>query len=275
MTISIRKAFKNIVKDKDFLPKYTVLIILSFGCGLLSFALLAKNQQVMVPSLIIAIIASCFALGYDIEYTKLLIKKDDADLPNWSKWAEYFGIGLKYIWAIILLGITILTAIIMFAAIGTLLTLKVKSHMAIVIHTSYALLIVIEILMAFCSIGFTYLFIESEYNILSLFNIKKLFGYISRNYFTALFGMAMLASINGVFATLTTAKIKYALLYIIPLMIAPFLRMISNNMIAQAYTANQNNEKSPLWKILLFGLTAIIMFVIIITVGFIGNHVIK
>ena len=77
------------------------------------------------------------------------------------------------------------------------------------------------------------------------------------------------------YSLINSALFDYSELYIIPLMIAPFLRMISNNMIAQAYTANQNNEKSPLWKILLFGLTAIIMFVIIITVGFIGNHVIK
>ncbi len=86
--------------------------------------------------------------------------------------------------------------------------------------------------------------------------------------------MVTISGINGVLATVTTIKIKYALFYIIPLLLAPFFRLITNNLIAQAYNADKNNETGSVLRLILYAVTGTVLIISILAVGTIGKYLI-
>lgn len=274
MAISIRNSIKNIFNDKDFTAKYSILVVLSFICGLFVFATLAHNKPLIIPTAILATLAGCTTVGYDITYLKALMEKEDAKLPEWDKFFEYFNAGLKFLFALLLLAASIMGAVLLLTFLGKILLGNIKIIMIIFFTLLNLLALGFEIYLLFCGIGFLYVFIESDYSIISVFNLKKIYNYFSTNYFIALFAMVTIAGINGVLATLTTIRIKYALFYIIPLLIAPFLRLITNNLIAQAHIADKNNESGSVWKLILYIATASTLITSILLLGTIGKYLI-
>lgn len=242
MSVNIVKAFKNVLSDEDFLSKYTILVVLSFCSGLMAFAVLAKNNDLLLPSLILAVAAAIISFGYDIQYIKDLIKDENAKMPEWSNIGEYILCGTKCFGAILIFALAVIGIIISFTVLVALLASLFKP-LILLIFIPLLFLFIIEIFTVLASVGFMYAFIESDMNLLSLFDFKKVCSYFSVNYFTVLFITGAFAIFNGILGSLTTINIKYSLLYIIPLMLAAFFRMGINNMIAQAYRANRDNEK--------------------------------
>ena len=274
MAISIRNSIKNIFSDEDFITKYSILVVLSFICGLVVFATLAHNKPLIIPTTILATLAGCVTLGYDITYLKTLIEKEDAKLPEWNRFFEYLNTGLRFVCAILLLVAAIMGGILILTILGKILSYNIKALMLLFYSILTLAVIGFEIFLLFCGIGFMYMFIESDYNITSVFNIKKLYNYFSTNYFIALFAMVTISGINGILATLTTIKIRYALFYIIPLLLAPFFRLITNNLIAQAYNADKNNETGSVWRLIFYAITATTTIFLIFLAGTLGKYLI-
>ena len=100
-------------------------------------------------------------------------------------------------------------AVLLLTFLGKILLGNIKIIMIIFFTLLNLLALGFEIYLLFCGIGFLYVFIESDYSIISVFNLKKIYNYFSTNYFIALFAMVTIAGINGVLATLTTIRIKY------------------------------------------------------------------
>ena len=264
MTLSIKKAFKNIFADKEFWAKYAVLLILSFCLGFLNFTMMAKNYLLFVPAVAVAVMSSCLFNGYEIQYIKSLMNDKNAKMPEWNDniW-NFFLIGLKYFTAILLVGIVcsaIVIVLMMFAVIAAYIL-----HYPILLKIlSRTLFIIIEIVAIILTQGFIYLFIESNYEITSLFNFKKLFSYFGVTYFTSTAMCINLLVIIAIIATITTANIRYALLYLIPLIISPVFNLGMDNIRAQAYRAIKNNKKISFLSFILYTISAILIVAILI-----------
>ena len=253
MSVSMRAAFSNVLKDKDFLSKYTILVLLSFCNGLAVYASLAKNYALFIPAVAIATLASILAFGYDFAYIKNLISNKDVDMPEWT-WGnlgDYSLTGVKYFAAVLLLAMSV-GVIILIPVLITLILGAINKFMLVFIIIPFFILMLIELFVCIASQGFVYSFIDTNYDILALFRFKKICSYFSVNYFTALFAFGCLALLNGILATATTSSLRYALFYIIPLLLAPFLRMGINNLMAQAYRAKRDGEPSCVGKMLAY-----------------------
>ncbi len=272
MTVSLRAATKNVIKDKDFLSKYFVLVILSFIVGLTFFASYAKNYALLIPSSALAMIASIIMCGYDFKYMGVLIQDKDANLPEWDNWGTLLTTGLKFFGAIFLLAFAII-AVTLAAAILAGLTSIFSKTVALALLIAIGIInIIICICLLMATPALIYNFIDTDYNLLSVFNFKKLCGYLSINYFSAYFIGLFIAVIVSIFASATTIRAEYVLLYIIPLLIAPFVRMINDNLLIQAYTANKNSEKGSIAKLALyFILFAVMGLIWIITCFYLGK----
>lgn len=271
MAVSIRKAFKNVLSDEDFLSKYAVLVVLSFCNGLLTFALLAKNYMWILPALALSITATVIAFGYDLKYIRSLIDDENAKMPEWSGILEYTLNGIKYLGAVMLFAMA--TSMILIIPMLVVAILAVISKVFLILMSIPVLLfILVELYVCIASIGFVYVFLDSDMDICSLFNFKKIFSYFSINYFTALFTVGTLALCNALLGGAATINIKYALLYLIPLMLAPFLRMGINNIIAQAYNSNKNEEKGSLAKMFGYLLLFIVAAILLIFVSILSKH---
>ena len=170
MAISIRNSLKNIFNDEDFVTKYSILVVLSFLCGLVVFAALAHNKPLIIPTIILATLAGCVTLGYDITYLKALIEKEDAKLPEWSRFFEYLNTGLKFVCAILLLAAAIMGGILILTILGKILSYNIKILMILLYSALTLITIGVEIFLLFCGIGFMYMFIEADYSITSVFN---------------------------------------------------------------------------------------------------------
>ena len=119
MTVSIKDAFKNVFSDKEFITKYTYLLVLSFCLGLLNFTLLAKNYAILPVAFIFAIFASVINYGYDIEYIKSLMDNEQAKMPEWTdNITKFFMLGLKYMAAVLLIGIVFSVILTIFMLLG-------------------------------------------------------------------------------------------------------------------------------------------------------------
>ncbi len=258
MSVSLRAAIKNIAKDKDFLSKYLILVILSFTVGLTFFASYAKNYALVIPSSALGMLASIILCGYDFRYLKKLINNTDANLPEWNNFGELLITGLKFFGTVFLLAVAII-AVVLVLTILSGLTVFISKGLA------FSLLIgvgVLNIIICACLLAYTpaiiYNFIDTDYDLAAIFNFKKLSSYFSRNYFSAFFAGGFVAILVSIFAIITTAKPEYVLLYIIPLMIAPIVRMINDNLLIQAYTANKANEKGSAVKLILYFILSLI-----------------
>lgn len=253
MAVSMRAAFSNVLRDKDFLSKYTILVLLSFCNGLAVYASLAKNYTLLIPAIAISTLASILAFGYDFTYIKNLILNKDANMPEWT-WGnigEYSLTGVKYLAAVLLLAMSV--GIIMLIPILLILILgAISKFMLVLLIIPFFILMLIELFVCIASQGFVYSFIDTNCDILALFKFKRVCSYFSVNYFTSLFAFGCLAIFNGILATVTTSSIRYALFYIIPLLLAPFLRMGINNLMAQAYRAKRDSEPSCVGKMLVY-----------------------
>lgn len=269
MAVSIRKSFANIFGDREILPKYTVLVILSFCVGLLTFVFMAKNYMWLPVAVPLYFIASILATGYDIKYVKELMNNENSKMPHWTKenFVEFFSIGIKYLIATIILFLIIFSIIVIpIIIIGSLY----KMYNLLISLLIVPLLIATAIFMylLICFPGIIYTFINNNYDILTFFNIKKNCSYFSVNYFISLFAIMCLALPISFIAQCTTVRLRYALFYIIPLMIAPIIRMVFCNLMSQAYRANNNNEDGSIAK--MFGLLALLLFeIIIFTIAYI------
>ena len=270
MAVSVCKGFRNVINDKDFWSKYTILVILSFCNGLLSFALLAKNYIWVLPALILSLLATIIALGYDLKYIQKLIANENSPMPEWSGIGEIFLTGLRYLGAIFLfsmaVGIIILIPVFLVAILA-----MIEKTLIVLMVIPLVLMCILELYVCLCAQGFIYVFLDSQEDILSLFNIKKIFSYFSINYFTALFIGCFFALLNSILGTCATIQMKYALLYIIPLMIAPVLRMGINNYVAQAYRANRDGEKGSLLKMFAYIGLSILAVIGLIGVSILGK----
>lgn len=247
MAVSITKSFKNVINDKDFLSKYTILVVLSFCNGLLSFALLAKNYVWVFPSLVLSLLATIITIGYDLKYVQNLIENEDSPMPEWSGIGEFIIVGLKYLGALLLFLIAAIVIIFIPVCLVAILAM-IEKTLIILMLIPLLLMVIFEIYVCIAAQGFVYSFLDSEQDLLSLFNIKKIASYFSINYFISLFIVFFLSLLLALLGTCTTLNIKYELLYIIPLMLAPVVRMGINNLVAQAYRANKNNEAGSILK---------------------------
>ena len=271
MAVSIGKSIANVFSDKDFLPKYTVLVVLSFCVGLLTFVSIAENYvwlPVAIPLYLIAVVISC---GYDIKYIKELINNENSKMPSWSSKniKEFLIIGVKYFLAAIIF-IFIITPILSLPIFIFSSYIKIHSYLILLalVFLFFALVTIAYLLIFFPAIIYT--FINTDYDVLAFFNIKKNCSYFSVNYFTALLAIMCLNLPVTYMAHTTTLRLRYALLYIIPLMIVPIFRMFNCNLMAEAYTSKINNEKGSIAK--MFGLLVLAIFEIlpiILTVAFI------
>lgn len=272
MAVSLRKAFKNVLSDGDFLSKFAILIVLSFCNGLLTFALIARNYGWLIPAAVLSVIATIIGFGYDFKYIKNLIDNENSEMPEWSGIGEFFITGTKYVAAVMLfamaVGLILFVPIVLFACLSF-----ISKVFFILMMLPFFLCILFEIYICFASLGMVYVFLDSDMDILSLFNFKKIFSYFSVSYFVALFAVGALAFGNGLLGSIATINLKYALLYIIPLIIAPFLRMINNNLIAQAYNANKNNEKGSVGKLFIYLALIIIITILFVLVSIVSAKV--
>ena len=242
MTVSTRNAIQNVFKDKDFLSKYSILVVLSFAMGLITFISVAKNYDLLPFALPVYLLALIFDYGYHLKYVQSLMKDENAVMPEWSKPGDIFITGIKFISAILLFATPILTVFLVLFGLIALLTTVSKAFMVLLI-IPFFLFIVIEIFMLVGGPGFIFTYIEQNEDFFAFFNLKKVFSYCSVNYFISIFAILSLSVILGGVSSCTLVRVKYALLYIIPLMLAPIFRLCFNNLIAQAYWGNKRNEK--------------------------------
>ena len=263
VAISLIDAFKQVFKDKNFMPTYTVLVILSFCCGLLFFATLAKNTPLIFPSIILAICALCLSEGFHLQYFKSLVTTQDKNMPNFKDVGCYAMTGIKFLAATTILCLTILPLTIFSTIFVLLFSVISKPAMHLALLFSTFIFLIIEIFILICIPAFIYVFTDTDEDVVSFLFIKKLCGYFSCNYFSALFLIAFISALNGVISVATTVNIKYALLYIIPLMITPIIRLGADNILAQAYCANKNSEKGSVGRMIFYLFSAfVIMFIL-------------
>lgn len=271
MSINIKEAFINPFRDKNFIQKYSVLLILSFCCGILGFAIIAHNYSYIKPILILAILAAVTNLGYDLEYIKSLIKNENTELPEWKDFFKYMLSGSKFSLAIILL-VSVCVGIVLglFILFGIFIYKKTLL-LVLAAHIALGILTVIEIIMVFASMSYIYVYIDSNDDIFSVFNVKKVFSNFSANYFTALFASLTFTLINGLLGSIAMINIKYALFYIIPLIITPIIKLVSDNLAAQAYLRNKNFESGSVIKTVIFGFTCGVLFLTYFTINLLSN----
>jgi len=268
MAVSIRKATRDIFKDKDFLSKYTVLVILAFCVGLLSFAMIAKNNMWILVSLPFYILAGIILNGYYIKYTHNLMDNENSGLPSIVKenLLEYFPIGLRYFIATAaFLAINSLAVISLMILISFLAKIYNLLIVLIILPIIYEIVLLLYIFVGLP--GLIYNFIESNYSILSFFEIKKVLSHLSVNYFISLFYLSIL-NLGIFFMTqCSIMRIRYALLLIIPLMLSPIVALITDNLMAQAYRSNKTSEEGSIAKMSI-SLLCLIILSIVLAVGY-------
>ena len=261
MSISIKCAAQKVFKDKSFGVNLLFLVILSFLNGLFTFAILAKNIALYIPTFFAAAFASIVMIGYDITYMRNLFNDKDAELPHWKQISKFFSTGFKYTISIILLIMSIYIPLLFILVGYSFFKFSALSPLIIILGT-YIIIAVIEVLIITLSLAVTFAFVESEDNILEVFNFKKVFGYINTNYFSALFAVGIFGVIHNILTKLSIANIKYAIIYIVPLIIFPIFRLIIDNIAAQAYHAQKDNEKASAKTILIYLIILAFLFVL-------------
>ncbi len=263
MAVSIRKSFANVFSDSEILSKYTALVILSFCTGLLTFVLLGKNYTWLPIATPLYFLAAIIAGGYDIKYVKELINNEDARMPDWSKenLLEFFYIGAKYFIATMIFFL-IITPVIFLPIIFISLLYKTYPYLILLIIIPILLAIVTALYFFICFPGIIYTFINTDNDLLTFFNVKKICSYFSVNYFTSIFAIVCLNIPVYFMAQCSTIRLKYALFYIIPLMLAPIIRMVFCNLMSQAYISNNKDNDGSIAK--MFGYLFLIIFEIMI-----------
>lgn len=276
MSVSIKKSFGNIFSDKSFIEKYSNLVILSFACGFLNFVILAKNYSLLIPAIFLAAIAVVFNFGYDLTYVKSMMVNINSELPLWNgNFKKFFILGLKWIAAILLICFIFDIVLVFFMILVSIFAMLLH-YKSVVLMMPKILFIVSEIFAIIFMQGLIYLFLDSNEAIASLFNLKKLFSYFSVNYFTSVAGTSIFILFNAILSTLATIKLEYALWYIVPLLIAPLFKLVNDNLMAQAYVANKNNEKTSWTILVLYLIMAILLCILLLylmfTFGLIKHH---
>ena len=257
MSVSLRDAFRRVFKEECFLPNYTALVVMSFCSGLLYFAMRAKNIPYILPSVVLAIAALILSEGYHLKYFKAITSEVQPTMPDWKKFGFYGLTGLKFFAASIILGMVFTSVIMILITILLVFGLFLKSAMS-AMFLAFAVIVGIgEMLICLCMPAFVYVFTDMDESVTSFLFLNKVFKNFSCSYFVALFLIAVLSSLNAILAVLTTINIKYVLLYIIPLMITPFLRLVSDNIMAQAYIANKNGQKDSAGKMIIYMFLAV------------------
>ncbi|MBR6099376.1 DUF4013 domain-containing protein [bacterium] len=250
MAVSTRSAFKNIFKDKDFLSKYSVLVVLTFAMGLMTFIMVAKNYDLLPIAIPLYFLAMIFDYGYHLKYIQNLMNDENALLPDWSKPGDIFITGIKFITAILMLAMPIIAVFLVLLVSVAMLSTVSKAFLVLLI-IPFFLFAIVEIVLILAGPGFLFAYLEQNEDLFALYNLKKVFSYFSINYFTALFAILSLSVILGFMGSCTMVSLKYALFYIIPLLLAPIFRLSFNNLIGQAYCANKRDEKGS--ALALFG----------------------
>lgn len=268
MSVGIIKAFKNMCSDNTFLQKYTVLVVLSFCAGLFYFAYISKNTPYIYPTLFIAIMSYIISVGYDLFYIRDLLENEEAKLPEWKCFGDISNLGLRFTTGILLFGLAFISLMVFLyvsgAILGGILSVAAGTKIvgySIILFVSL-LVVAIEIFMIVSAIAFICEFLNNGNSICTFFKWNKVFKYFNRNYFLALFAIIMMSSFNAIIAACTTISLKYILLYIIPLMLAPIIRLGADNLIAQHIHSSISEDKSVIPRLIVYILASLLFLVI-------------
>ena len=168
MTVSILEAFKNVIKDKDFMPNYTALVVMSFCCGLVYFALPSRNMNILIPVIILAIAAGIYTEGYHLHYLGALIRNNESKMPEWKNCWPYYLTGLKYVIAIIIFTLALCAISLLFLGISFAMIPISKVLGALLLMIFFIICFILEVFIFLCIPSFPCTFIDSEENILSI-----------------------------------------------------------------------------------------------------------
>ena len=253
------------------MPNYTALVVMSFCCGLVYFASLSNNTKLLVPTTILAVAAMIYSEGYHLRYFKSLTTNTTPSMPEWKDAGSILLTGIKYATAVLILSLALGAILLIFGFITAAATIVSKIFGIILLMLFFLICFIMEIFLVVCLPSFFCTFTDSEGSVLSFLNIKNLCKYFSVNYFITLFTILILALLNSCLSFAASINIKYNLTYIIPLMLAPIIRLWTDNLIAQSYLANKSGEQGSIAKmcILLLVLLLIVILPVILILIFI------